>query len=97
MRCLSQTLSQVLRHCPGLKYSCVEPDHSKLTNRMLLGGVTSFCFGRQDETRREMFVCAQQRLWRLRFGCRGKSILPIERAGWFEWTERTAMVTAMDQ
>lgn len=64
---------------------------------MLSGGVTSFCFGRQDETRREMFVCAQQRLWRLRFGCRGKSILPIERAGWFEWTERTAMVTAMDQ
>lgn len=75
----------------------MEPDHSRLTNWMLLGGVTSFCFGRQDETRREMFVCAQQRLWRLRFGCRGKSILPIERAGWFEWNERTAMVTAMDQ
>lgn len=61
------------------------------------GGVTSFCFGRQDETRREMFVCAEQRLWRLRFGCRGKSILPVERAGWFVWNERTSMVTAMDQ
>lgn len=59
------------------------------------GGVTSFCFGRQDEMRQELFVCAEQRLWRLRFGSRGKSILPIERAGWFEWTERTAIFTAV--
>ncbi|KAG8167449.1 hypothetical protein KVR01_003138 [Diaporthe batatas] len=61
------------------------------------GGVTSFCFGRQDDTRRELFVCAEQRLWRLRFGCRSKSILPFERAGWFEWSDRTALVTAMQR
>ncbi|POS78098.1 hypothetical protein DHEL01_v203498 [Diaporthe helianthi] len=61
------------------------------------GGVTSFCFGRQDETRRELFVCAEQRLWRLRFGCRAKSELPIERAGWLEWSDRTSLVTAVQR
>ncbi|KAK2613672.1 hypothetical protein N8I77_000567 [Diaporthe amygdali] len=59
------------------------------------GSVTSFCFGGQDETRREMFVCAEQRLWRLRFGWRGKSLLGVERAGWFEWNERTSIVVAI--
>ncbi|KUI68132.1 Gluconolactonase [Cytospora mali] len=41
-----------------------------LSNRQP-GGVTNFCFGRYDEKRREIFVCSEQRLWRLHFGCHG--------------------------
>lgn len=43
------------------------------------GGVTDFCFGRYDETRKEMFICAEQRLWRLQFGGDGEEFLPAEQ------------------
>lgn len=48
------------------------------------GGVTNFCFGRYNETRREIFACAEQRLWRLQFGSRGDSLFQVDRPGWLE-------------
>ncbi|KAJ4425124.1 hypothetical protein N0V82_000179 [Gnomoniopsis sp. IMI 355080] len=44
------------------------------------GGVTNFCFGRSGE----MFVCAEQRLWRLQFGNKNETQLEIDRPGWLE-------------
>lgn len=49
-----------------------------------LGGVTNFCFGKCSATNKEMFVCAEQRLWRLQFGGEGESQLQMERSGWME-------------
>lgn len=46
-----------------------------------LGGATNFCFGHCSATKKEMFVCAEQRLWRLQFGEDGESQLQMDREG----------------
>lgn len=54
--------------------------------RRAIGGVTNFCFGRHNE----MFLCAEQRLWRLQFGDEeqhGQSLIEVDRPQWFTWEE----------
>lgn len=51
------------------------------------GGVTNFCFGRCDNVKREMFVCANQRLWRLLLLCSSSSLEDplVEQASLMDW------------
>ncbi|CAN8102890.1 unnamed protein product [Discula destructiva] len=57
------------------------------------GGVTNFSFGNCSATKKEMFVCAEQRLWRLQFG-EDESQLHMDRSGWLDWSQLTDTVTS---
>jgi gluconolactonase len=50
-----------------------------------IGGVTNFCFGRCSDNKKEIFVCAEQRLWHLQFGDEEEAQFQTDRTGWMEW------------
>lgn len=69
---------------PSLRY-LVSSNYARTSQQLLChfidqypGGVTNFCFGRSGE----MFVCAEQRLWRLQFGHGDETQLEMDRPGW---------------
>lgn len=50
-----------------------------------IGGATNFCFGKCSDSRKEIFICAEQRLWHLQFGDEEEAQFQTNGTGWKEW------------